>query len=76
MMTVCFEASLAGQSWYRRFDGLRLIDKKSAGDGWTNFLGHVEAGYGKFCQLDSDFGISVMELEQPGCAYLKARFSF
>jgi hypothetical protein len=56
--------------------GLEFIHKKSSGDAGTGFWQHIEAGYGQFCQLESGFAKTGMELEQPSCAYLKARFSF
>ena len=48
-------------------------DRKSEA---TGIWAHLEAGYGQFCQAEPVLGKSVMEREQPGCAYLKARFSF
>ncbi len=71
-----FDTLLEEQNWSYRQDRLRLVHKEPVGEGWTNFWGHIEAGYGQFCRLESGFGKSMMELEQPSCAYLKARFSF
>jgi hypothetical protein len=36
----------------------------------------VAAGYGQVCGLESGLRKDSVELEQPGCAYLKASFSF
>jgi hypothetical protein len=76
IVAVSFDASVEKQNAGYRQDWLQLVRKKSGGDGWTVFGGHIEAGYGQFCRLESGFGKSVMELEQPSCAYLRARFSF
>ncbi len=71
-----FETPIKGRKGFYQRDWLQLVPKKSGGDGRTDFWGHIEAGYGQFCQLEFAFGKSTMELEQPSCAYLKARFSF
>jgi hypothetical protein len=71
-----FNASVEKQDAGYRHDWLQLVRKKSDGDGRTGFWGHFEAGYGQFCRLESGIGKSIMELEQPKCAYLRARFSF
>lgn len=71
-----FDASREKQDGSYRHDWPQLVRKKSGGDGWTVFGGHIEAGYGQICRLESCYGKSVMELEQPSCAYLMARFSF
>ena len=75
MVTFSLGCRLDAQNGFYWRAGLQLAHKKSA-DGGTDFWGHIEAGYGQFCRLESSFGKSVMELEQPSCAYLKASFSF
>jgi len=71
-----FDTLLEEQNRYYRQEWLQLFHKGLVGDGRTSFWGHLEAGYGQFWRLESQFGKSAMELEQPSCAYLMARFSF
>ena len=72
------DASLDPLNGSYRHNWLQLVRRKSDGDGGTGFWGHLEAGYGQFCRLESGFGRTLVEWEweQPSCAYLKARFSF
>jgi hypothetical protein len=71
-----FDAAPENQNGTYRRDWQQLICKKMNGKGWTGFWGHIAAGYGQFCRLESCFGKRIMEIEQPPSGYLMARFSF
>ncbi len=59
-----------------RSDLFQMIYKKLGPDGRSGNRVRVEAGYGPLCRMEPDFGQRSLELEQPGCAYLKASLSF
>ena len=67
---------LEKQSGSNQRDLLQLVHKKLYADGRAGKWVDVEAGYGHFCGAESGVGINTAELERPGCAYLKASFSF
>lgn len=59
-----------------RNDWSQFVLKRTSESARPGFWAHLQAGYGQFYRSERLFGESAMELEQPGCAYLKARFSF
>ena len=67
---------LEKQSGSNQRDLFQLVHKKLYADGRTGKWVDVEAGYGQICGVESGIGKNSVELEQPGCAYLKASFSF
>ena len=68
------DSALDRENLASRWDGLQFLRKKSGEGDLPGFWGHLEAGYGHFYRLPSSK--SIMELEQPSCAYLMAKFSF
>ena len=67
---------LEKQSDLNQHDLFKLVHKKLYADGRTGKWVDVEAGYGQIGGVESGIGKNSVELEQPGCAYLKASFSF
>jgi hypothetical protein len=57
-------------------DWFQLVHKKLYADGRMGKWMDVTAGYGQVCQFESGIAKNTAELQQPGCAYLKASFSF
>ena len=70
------DSRLEKQSGYDQRDLFQLVHTKMYADGRTGKWVDVAAGYGHFCGVESGIGINTSELERPGCAYLKASFSF
>jgi hypothetical protein len=70
------DSRLEKQSGFNQRDFFQLVHKKLYTDGRTGKWVDVAAGYGHFCGAESGIGINTAELERPGCAYLKASFSF
>jgi hypothetical protein len=71
-----FDVPLKNQNVGYRRDWQQSIYKRTNGKGWTGFLGHIQAGYGQFCRLESCFGKRIIEMQGPPSGYLMARFSF
>jgi hypothetical protein len=71
-----FAAPPVNQNGGYRRDWQQSIYKRTNGKGWTDFLGHIQAGYGQFCRLESCFGKRIIEMQGPPSGYLMARFSF
>jgi hypothetical protein len=67
---------LEKQSDSNQGDLFRFVHKKMYADGRMGKWVDVAAGYGQVCGLESGLRKDSVELEQPGCAYLKASFSF
>ena len=67
---------LEKQTGSNQRDWFQLVHKKLSANGRTGKWVDVAAGYGQVCQFESGIGKNSVELEQPGCAYLKASFSF
>jgi hypothetical protein len=57
-------------------DWFQLVHKKKYADGRAGKWMDVTAGYGQVCQFESGIAKNTAELQHPGCAYLKASFSF
>jgi hypothetical protein len=57
-------------------DLFQLVHKKLYADGRTGKWMDVTAGYGQVCQFESGIAKNTAELQHPGCAYLRASFSF
>jgi hypothetical protein len=70
------EFRLEKQNNVRRADWLQMIPRRLSTDVWSANGVRVEAGYGQICQLDPHMEKYSTELERPGCAFLKASFSF
>jgi len=70
------DSRLEKQNDANQRDLFQLIHKKLSANGQTGNWLLVEAGYGRICRAESSIGKNTAELERPGCAYLKASFSF
>jgi hypothetical protein len=70
------DSRLEKQSGSNQRDLFQLVHKKLSANGQTGSWVIVEAGYGQICRDESSIGKNTVELERPGCAYLKASFSF
>ena len=71
-----FDSRLEKQSSSNQRDLFQLVHKKLCADGRTGKWVDVAAGYGQICGNESSIGKNSVEWERPGCAYLKASFSF
>jgi hypothetical protein len=67
---------LEKQSGSNQRDLFQLVHKKMYADGRTGKWVDVAAGYGQILGDETSIGKNSMEWERPGCAYLKASFSF
>jgi hypothetical protein len=67
---------LEKQSGSNQCDLFHLVHKKMYANRRTGSWVLVAAGYGQVCQFESGIGKNTAELQRPGCAYLKASFSF
>jgi len=67
---------LEKQSSSNQRDLFQLVHKKLYADGRAGKWVNVAAGYGQVCLVESGIRKNTEELERPGCAYLKASFSF
>ncbi|MGO9584981.1 MAG: hypothetical protein ACLP2Y_02065 [Limisphaerales bacterium] len=70
------DSLLEKQSSSNQRDWFQLVHKKLCADGRTGKWVDVSAGYGQICGFESSIGRNSVEWERPGCAYLKASFSF
>lgn len=70
------DSCLEKQSGVNQRDLFQFVHKKLYADGRAGVWVDVAAGYGQICGVKSDIWKNSAELEQPGCAYLKASFSF
>ena len=71
-----YESRLEKQNNSNQRDLFQLIHKKLSANGRMGKWVDVAAGYGQICGVESGLGKCSVELERPGCAYLKASFSF
>jgi hypothetical protein len=71
-----YDSRLEKQNSSNQRDLFQLIHKKLSANGRTGKWVDVAAGYGQVCQFESNIGKNTAELQRPGCAYLKASFSF
>jgi len=70
------DSHLEKQGGSNQGDLLRLVHKKMYADGRAGKWVDVAAGYGHICGVESGIWKNTTDLERPGCAYLKASFSF
>jgi hypothetical protein len=71
-----YDSRLEKQDGSNQRDLFQLVHKKLYSDGRMGRWVDVTAGYGQVCQFESGIAKNTAELQQPGCAYLKASFSF
>jgi hypothetical protein len=71
-----FDSILEKHGGSNQHDLFQLVHKKLYADGRTGKWMDVAAGYGQVCQFESGIAKNAAELQRPGCAYLKASFSF
>ena len=70
------DSRLEKQSDSNQRDLFQLVHKKMYADGRTGKWVDVAAGYGQILGVETSIGKNSAEWERPGCAYLKASFSF
>jgi hypothetical protein len=71
-----YDSRLEKRNGSNQRDLFQLVHKKLSANGQTGSWVLVEAGYGQICRVESSIGKNTVELQRPGCAYLKASFSF
>ena len=71
-----FDSRLEKQNDPNQHDLFQLVHKKINATGRTGRWVDVEAGYGHIGCDELTFVRNTGDLERPGCAYLKANFSF
>ncbi len=70
------DALLEEQSNSNQGDLFQLVHKRLSAAGRMGKWMDVEAGYGEIIHGEFSIGESTVELQRPGCAYLKASLSF
>jgi hypothetical protein len=70
------DSHLVKQSDPSQSDLFLLVQKKSSAEGRPHKWVDLAAGYGQICGPEASIGEHSAELERPGCAYVKASFSF
>jgi hypothetical protein len=73
---VQFDPRLEKQDVSNQRDWLQFVHRKLYADGRTGKWVNVAAGFGRIDEVEAGIWKNSGELEHPGCAYLRACFSF